>query len=160
MSKMNLFWKIVRWMFLGGVLCLVALFVWTIWDFGKAISYKCEVDDVIESMEAYVEYDFEQKYEVSDWFCSGAPDWSQEVTLLFADKAEWNEVSKYFRSQRDTTFSIINDSSVEKIEIIVNSNSYTKNCVWMDKDEVVTLAKERFVLNYRTKTIEYSYLDY
>lgn len=158
---MNLFWKILRWMLLGGILCLVVLFVWIMWDFGKAVSYKCEVNDVIEQMETFVEYDFDSDdYVVVNWFCSGAPDWTKEVTFSFNNKTEWKEISKSFRKQRDTTFSIIHDSSVEKIEIVINSDSYTKNCVWMDIDETVTLAKEQFILNYKNKVIKYNYLDY
>ncbi len=161
MSKKNLFWKIFGWAFFAVFVLGVAWFVWMISDFGKAISYKCEVDDVVEAMELFVEYDFDSDdYVVEDWFCGGAPDWAKNVTLLFNNRVEWKEVSNSFRRQCDTTFSIIHNSSVEKIEIVVNSNSYKKNCVWMDKDETITLAKEQFVLNYKNKTIKYSCIDY
>ena len=70
MSKMKLFGKVLGWLFLGGIIVFVVLIVVSLLLFDMAInSPVCDsADEVIEMMEAFVEYDFDSDdYEVAEW---------------------------------------------------------------------------------------------
>lgn len=64
---MKLFGKVLGWLFLGGIIVFVVLIVVSLLFFDMAInSPACDsADEVIEMMEVFVEYDFDNDdYEV------------------------------------------------------------------------------------------------
>ena len=148
MSKMNLFWKIVRWMFLGGVVLFVLFIALCFFLIDRKLNNpSCNsAEDVIVEMEAYVEYDFNSEdYEVVDWWCWVFPDVQKGVTLSIKDENAWKDIVKYFKAQKNT---MVNDK-----------NTCCKNSTYYDEYGTVS-AQENFTLDYKTREIKYSFNDW
>ena len=158
MNKMSLLGKILGWLVLGGIIVFVVLIVVSLLLFDKAMNTPvCDsADEVIEMMEEYVEYDFDSDdYEVREWWCWGAPDLQKGVTLVVKDERAWREIVRYFRGQKKATFK----ENYKTITIENDKDSYRKHCEW-NREDYYDVGDESFVLNYRTREIEYSFNEW
>ena len=143
---MKLFWKILKWMLLVGVVIFVLFIVLCLSLINRRLNHpSCDsAEDVVESMEVYVDYDFDSEdYEVVDWWCSTFPDVQKGVTLVVNDEKAWRDIVKYFKAQEDN-----NSSTADK----------ERYCKYSTYDEYG--AEEGFILNYKTRKIEYSFNDW
>lgn len=161
MSKMKLFWKVLGWLFLAGVVIFVGVVVFVFFMFDSMINQPiCDsAEEVVVMMEEYVEYDFDSDdYEVEEWYCWGFPDLQKGVTLYVKDKKIWNDFVKRYKVQVDTSFSETYDLGVKKITIESNKDSYRKHCEWR-REEPYEWEEESFVLDYKNRTIKYLYFE-
>ena len=153
---MNLFWKILGWTFLGGVVIFVLLIVFCLFLIDRKLNHpSCDsAEDVIEQMERYVEYDFDtDDYEVVDWWCWVYPDVQKGVTLLIKDEKAWNDIVKHFKAQKNISFS---DSYNSKEVTISNSkDGYYRSSEYDDYT-----IDESFDLNYKTREIKYNFTNW
>ena len=157
MSKMNLLGKILGWLVLGGIIVFVVLIVVSLLLFDKAMNTPvCDsADEVIEMMEAFVEYDFNSDdYEVVDWFCWGMPDLQKGVTLVVKNKKIWDNFVKRYKTQQKISFRETDDSGATTT-IESDKDSYRKLCE-LNRD-IYKWEEESFVLNYKDRTIKYYY---
>lgn len=148
MSKMNLFWKIVKWIFFCGIVILVLFIVLCFFLFDRTLNHpSCDsAEDVIMAMEAYVEYDFNSEdYEVVDWWCWVFPDVQKGVTLSIKDENAWKDIVKYFKAQKNT---MVNDKNI-----------CCKNSTYYDEYGTIR-AEQDFTLYYKTREIKYSFNDW
>ena len=158
MSKKKLFWKILGWSFLAGVVILVVVVVLGFFMFDTMINHPiCDsAEEVVVMMEEYVDYDFDSDdYEVREWWCWGAPDLQKGVTLVVKDERAWREIVRYFRGQKKATFK----ENYKTITIENDKDSYRKHCEW-NREDFYDVGDESFVLNYRTREIEDSFNEW
>ena len=160
MNKMSLLGKILGWLVLGGIIVFVVLIVVSLLLFDMAMNTPvCDsADEVIEMMEAFVEYDFNSDdYEVEEWYCWGHPDLNKSVTLLVKNKKVWNDFVERFEP-KDASFIETYGKEVKTTIIEIDKDNYRKECEWRN-DDTYEWTRETFVLNYEDKTIKYYYFE-
>ena len=157
---MKLFGKVLGWLFLGGIIVFVVLIVVSLLLFDMAMNTPvCDsADEVIEMMEAFVEYDFDSDdYEVEEWYYWGHPDLNKSVTLLVKNKKVWNDFVEHFEP-KDASFIETYGKGVKTTTIEIDKDNYRKECEWRN-DDTYEWTRETFVLNYEDKTIKYYYFE-
>ena len=154
MSKMKLFWKILKWVLLIGVVIFVFVIVFAFFMFDTMFNHPiCDsADEVVELMEEYIEYDFDSEdYEVVDWWCWGAPDLQKGVILTVKDEKAWRDIVRHFRGQKKASFK----ENYKTITIENDKDRYRKHYEWRC-DTPYEWEEENFVLNYKTREVRYT----